>query len=115
MAGEFLNDSIIEPVCGCVYPGEIFRSRDGLTDHSKLRGIMILRFLRFQGHRNENQQCYENTPDHGILTFKKLLYILRNCRLNAFKAVESSLEDGSVRADEHKVRNSFHTIDVCRH
>ena len=43
------------------------------------------------------------------------LYIFRNCCLDALKTMESPLEDGSVRADEHKVRNTLHAIDVCRH
>ena len=44
-----------------------------------------------------------------------LLYIFSDRFLDALKTTESSLEDGSVRADEHEVRNNLHAVDVCRH
>ena len=43
-----------------------------------------------------------------------LLDVFSNGFLNAFKAMESSLEDGSVRTDKHEMRNALDAVDICR-
>ena len=46
---------------------------------------------------------------------KRLFDVFSHSCLDAFKTMEASLEDGSVRTYEHEMRNALYTINVCRH
>ena len=106
---EILCRNVLESGAGCQVCG------DGILPPSRAISKQPSGLLQRTacGSRNGRGPRSGRGPMEHIVN-RTLFNELSNSSLNAFKTMETPLEDGSVRTYEHKMRDTLNTVDIGR-